>query len=142
IDLVTAGTLAHEGQPMSSRTKTAIASLPGLEDLPLGRHRSHQLTSGDVEWADVILCMEADHVRYVRRVHPDGAAKAAIIIDVAEVLEGGDQPLLDRVLSLQLQDRDLSVSAEVEDPAGGDQEDYHSCAAQVFSYCQQLISRL
>ncbi len=142
IDLVTAGTHALEGQPMSIRTKTAIAALPGLDDLPLGRHRSHQLTEGDVEWADLILCMEADHVRYVRRVHPEAAAKAAIIIHVAEALEGGDQPLVDRVRGMQLQELDLTGSAEVDDPAGGEQDQYHSCARQVFAYCQQLVPRL
>ncbi len=142
IDLVTAGTHALEGQPMSIRTKNAITALPELEDLPLGRHRSHQLTNLDVEWADLILCMEADHVRYVRRVHPDGAAKAAIIVEVARSLESGDRPLHDRILALELQELDLSGSAEVEDPAGGDQDAYHSCAGEIFAYCQQLVPRL
>jgi len=45
-----------------------------LESISYGRHRSHQLTDADLVGADLVMAMEADHVRYVRRHHPQARA--------------------------------------------------------------------
>lgn len=141
VDLVTAGTHAIEGQPMSVRTKNAIINFDGLESLPLGKHRSHQLTDADVSWADLIICMEADHVRYVRRVHPEAANRTATLGQLTATLPPGEESLRDRVLSIALEDHDFDVSPEIDDPAGGDQDVYHACASQLMEHFEVLIER-
>ena len=73
--IVTAGTHVVEGQPMSRRTRDALASV----GLRADGHRSHQLTERDVEDADLILAMAGDHVAYIRRLHPEAASKTASI---------------------------------------------------------------
>ena len=57
VEVITAGTHAIEGQPMSQRTKTAILAVDGVGAPAVGSHRSHQLTEHDVEWAEVIIAM-------------------------------------------------------------------------------------
>ena len=141
VELVTAGTHAIEGQPMSVRTKTALCGFDGFDGLPLGKHRSHQLTDADAAWADVIVCMEADHVRYVRRVHPSAAGKTATIGQLTSTLQMGEYSFADRISALGLEDHDLSHTPEVVDPAGGDQDDYHACARQIMDHCLELIER-
>ena len=68
--ITTAGTHVVEGMPMSWRTRDAIAEL-GVER---SMHRSHQLTDFDVDSADVVICLAAEHVAYMRRTHTDAAA--------------------------------------------------------------------
>jgi protein-tyrosine phosphatase len=141
MELVTAGTHAIEGQPMSMRTKNAIVQFDGLQSLPLGQHRSHQLTDADAEWADLIICMEADHVRYVRRVHPAAASRTATLPHLVANLPSGEAGLRERVLSCALDAHDFEVTAEIDDPAGGDQDVYYSCANQLMEHFELLIER-
>ena len=141
VELITAGTHAIEGQPMSSRTKNAIVQFNGLDALPLGKHRSHQLTDADAQWADLIVCMEADHVRYVRRVHPEAASRTATVGHLTENLAPGEASLRERVLELSLDDHDLESTPEIDDPAGGDQDVYHACAVQLMEHLTVLIER-
>jgi len=141
VELVTAGTHAIEGQPMSVRTKNAIINFDGLESLPLGKHRSHQLTDADAAWADLIICMEADHVRYVRRVHPDAAARTATLGHLVATLPAGDAALRERVEAIGLSSHEFESTPEIDDPAGGDQDTYHACAAQLMDHFQLLIER-
>ena len=53
-----AGTHVIEGQPMSVRTRTALAEL-GLKD---PSHRSAQLWEPDARKADLLIAMAPDHV--------------------------------------------------------------------------------
>src|SRR3981189_3553350 len=76
VRLITAGTFVVEGQPMSRRTRDALASV-GVETIP--PHRSHQLTEPDVAGAALIIAMAGEHVAYVRRCHPDAAGRTATI---------------------------------------------------------------
>ena len=75
VRIVTAGTHVVEGQPMSRRTRAALASV----GLTADGHRSHQLTDNDIEQAELILAMAGEHVSYVRRRHPEAAAKTATL---------------------------------------------------------------
>ena len=59
---------------MSRRTRDALASV-GLE---ADGHRSHQLTDGDVEDADLILAMAGEHVAFIRRRYPAAASQDGI----------------------------------------------------------------
>ena len=67
--VTTAGTHVVEHQPMSRRTRDALVSI-GL-DAPV--HHSRQVAESDVEEADLVIAMAAEHVRYMRRRHPSAA---------------------------------------------------------------------
>ena len=79
LHVVTAGTHTIDGQPMSLRTRTALTRLPELAGADFRRHRSRQVHGVDLVHAELVVVMEADHVRFVRRQFPDAAAKTATI---------------------------------------------------------------
>ena len=140
--IVTAGTHVVEGQPMGMRTKNAITSLEVLDVSGLGRHRSHQLSDRDCVDADVIIAMEADHVRYVRRIHPDAAAKTATIWHLAGQLTPDGPPVASQIEALSLGEVDLASARDVLDPAGHDQAEYDRCAAEIWVLSQRLFGAL
>ena len=142
LEVVTAGTHAVEGQPMGRRTAQALASVPALDGLPVSRHRSRQLAARDVVGAAVIVAMEADHVRYVRRAHPEVADRAATLRRLVRDLPAGPEPLADRVASLGLATAPLDDGEDVLDPAGHDDNVYLACAAELWSLCEELVGRL
>lgn len=142
LELRTAGTHALEGQPMGMRTRDAMLGLGDLDHLPLSKHRSHQLTEEDVAWADLVVVMEADHLRYVRRVHPAGAPRTATMVRVAATLPSDDRPLPARIASLDLAAVDAEGEVEVPDPAGGDAATYDRCARALFALSTSLVERL
>src|ERR1700691_752230 len=112
---------------MSTRTRAAILSL-GIDP---GPHRSHQVTAADVSTADLVVAMATEHVAYLRRLHPFGAARTATICFLAANLTAGARPLRDRVGSLSLEDAELQTQRDVEDPAGGDEPEYLACAKEI-----------
>jgi protein-tyrosine-phosphatase len=142
ITIVTAGTHVVEGQPMGMRTKNAIASLEVLDVSGLGRHRSHQLSDQDCVAADIIIAMEADHVRYVRRIHPDAAEKTATIWHLAGTLSADGEEVTNQIAGLGLGDVDLAAARDVLDPAGHDQAEYDRCAAEIWALSQRLVGAL
>ena len=129
----TAGTHAVEGQAMSPRTLEALEKLEELGEHHFRAHRSHQLTNDDVAWADVIVAVEADHVNYVRRVHPDAHAKTVQLRSFCLLapLDGG---LLVQVADVAASDPEPGL--DVNDPAGGDQAQYDACAVELWDLAQ------
>jgi len=140
--VTTAGTHALEGQPMSMRTRSAIAAISELDTSMLGRHRSHQLTDRDCETADLIVAMEASHVAYVRRVHPDSADITATIRHLVDALPVDAEPLGRRVSTLELGRIALDDDGDVIDPAGGEQPQYDDCASELWLLSQSLMALL
>lgn len=136
--IVTAGTHVVENQPMSRRTRAAILSL-GIDP---GHHRSHQLTSEDVKSADLVVAMAAEHVRYLRRIHPFGAPRTATIRHLAANLGSDARPLGDRVAALSLSDADAETQRDVADPAGGEEAEYLACAKEISVLMEQLLPSL
>jgi len=133
----TAGTHVVEGSAMSSRTRDALLSLEDLGEHRYGAHRSHQLDGGDVEWADVILTSEANHVNFVRREYPSGATKTVVL---AQLLS---ESTPDVTFDEQLHQVALMTPSgffDVDDPAGGDQATYNACAARLWSLSQAFAS--
>ncbi|HEX4218558.1 MAG TPA: hypothetical protein VHZ02_09325 [Acidimicrobiales bacterium] len=139
VRVMTAGTFVVEGQPMSWRTREALASV-GVDALPA--HRSHQLTDADVDSADLIIAMAGEHVAYVRRRHPAAAARTATIKRLVRDLAGGPEPLVERVQALGLRAVEIEPWEDVEDPAGGEAEVYVSCAKELAQLCAELAPRL
>lgn len=140
--VATGGTHALDGQPMSSRTRAALATVAVLADVPVGRHRSRQVGASDMGRAHVVVAMEADHVRYVRRHHPAAADRTATLKRLCRELPPGSEPIAQRLRALELETVELGPDEDVADPAGGDDEAYVRCAAELWELCQRLVERL
>ena len=134
VRIVTAGTHVVEGQPMSRRTRDALAAV----GFAAPDHRSRQLTEGDIEAADLILAMAGEHVSYIRRRHPQAAARTATIKRLVRDLPAGPDPLSARIARLGLADVLVEPWEDVEDPAGGEDDVYASCAHELAGLCTEL----
>ncbi len=136
--IVTAGTHVVEGQPMSRRTREALAEVEVVAD----GHRSHQLTSADVASADLIIALAGEHVAYIRRTHPDAARVTATLKRLVRDLPAGPESLSVRVDRLGLADVEIEPWEDVDDPAGGDQQVYVDCARELVDLSAALVDRL
>ncbi len=132
--VTSAGTHCIEGQPVSWRTQESLAAL----GFSARAHRSRQLRDADLVAADLVVGLAPEHVAYVRRFHPEAAAKSATLKRLTRDMAGG----LSGLSSLGLAEVELGGWEEVEDPAGGDIEIFHSCAAEVLDLTTQLVGRL
>jgi protein-tyrosine-phosphatase len=132
--VVTAGTLVIEGLPMSWRTRHALEGL----GVTVPAHRSRQLTDADARDADVVVCFETFHVEYIRRTHPEAAAKTATIRRLVRDLPSTTGSLADRVGALGLADVELEEWENVEDPAGGEVDVVVACAQEVAALVDDL----
>ena len=142
LHIVTAGTHTIDGQPMGLRTRTALARIPELAGANFTRHRSRQVHESDLVKAELVVVMEADHVRFVRRQFPEAAARTATIRRLADDLPPAPPSLAERVSQLKLSDADLSESDDVTDPAGHDADVYAACVAELRDLCRRLIPLL
>ena len=138
IVVATRGTHVVEGLPMSMRTRSALVAL-GVND---HSHRSRQLSSDDLRDADLIVAMAREHVQFVRRVHPQAAARTATLKRLARDLPAGSGPLAERVAALRLDAVDLEDWEDVDDPAGGDEAVFHECADEIRDLLDQLAPAL
>jgi len=132
--VTTRGTHVIEGMPMSWRTRDAILAVGGKAE----GHRSRQLSSADLDAADLVLAMAREHVEYVRRRHPAAAARTGTLKRLARDLPGAPGTLSERVASLRLSEVELEAWEDVDDPAGGEPEVFHRCAVEI----HELLSRL
>jgi len=70
-------------------------------------------------------------VAYVRRTHPEAAAKTATLRRLARDLAPGDESLAARVAALDLAATELEAWEDVVDPAGGDLPEFEACAQEI-----------
>lgn len=138
IVVATRGTHVVEGLPMSLRTRSALVAL-GVND---HSHRSRQLSSDDLREADLVVAMAREHVQFVRRAHPQVAARTATLKRLARDLPATSGPLAERVASLNLDTVALEHWEDVDDPAGGDEAVFHECANQIRELLDQLAPAL
>lgn len=136
--IVTAGTHVIEGQPMSRRTRAALESVGRNAD----GHRSHQVGDDDIDGSVLIVAMAAEHVAYIRRRHPDAAARTASIKRLVRDMAKGAEPLAQRLAVLRLDEVELGTWEDVEDPAGGEDADYLACAEELADLCGRLLPLL
>ena len=134
VEITTAGTHVVEGMPMSWRTREALAGL----DVEAPHHRSTQLRDDDVERADLVVGLAREHVAYIRRRHPEAAARTGTLKRLARDLPATTGAFADRVASLHLDDVALEPWEDVEDPAGGDLPEFEACAAEIQGLLQPL----
>ena len=138
LEVVTAGTHVVEGQPMSRRTRDALAVV-GFTDV---RHRSHQVTGADVAAATLVMAMATDHVAYIRRTFPQVAERTATIKRLSRDLPSSGEPLAERLAALELATVELSDDEDVTDPAGGEDEVYIACAKELLELTDALAALL
>jgi protein-tyrosine-phosphatase len=138
IEIVTAGTHVVEGMPMSWRTRDAL----GVLGVRVDGHRSHQLRDGDVAAADLVVGMAAEHISYMRRTHPEAAARSATLKRLVRDLAPGDAPLAERLAALALADVELDPWEDVADPAGGDLPVFEACAQEIHDLLVRLAPAL
>jgi protein-tyrosine-phosphatase len=134
VEITTAGTHVVEGMPMSWRTREALAGL----DVAAPAHRSTQLRLDDVQRADLIVGLAREHVSYIRRRHPEAAARTGTLKRLARDLPDTTGAFGARVASLRLDDVVLEPWEDVEDPAGGDLPEFEACAAEIESLLRPL----
>jgi protein-tyrosine-phosphatase len=132
--VTTRGTHVVEGLPMSLRTQSALAAL-GVRNHP---HRSRQLTAEDLRTADLVIAMAREHVQFVRRQHPQAAARTATLKRLARDLPDLPGSLAQRVAALHLDDVVLEHWEDVDDPAGGDEDVFQECAAEIHALLEKL----
>jgi len=142
LQIVTAGTHTIDGQPVGLRTRTALTRIPELAGVDYRRHRSRQVHGVDLVHADLVVVMEADHVRFVRRRFPDAAAKTATIRHLCRALGPSPPALGERVAALGLAEVDLSDADDVIDPAGEEADVYAACADELWDLCGTLVALL
>ena len=123
-----AGTWAIPGLPSSRRTLAALeavgVSAPG--------HRSTTLTRDHLDDVDDVIAFESDHVRFIRHMAPEVADRTAT---------------LPRLLLADWPGADLSTEdprdwTEVDDPAGGQVDDFIRCARIIDEQIGALVPRL
>ena len=142
LHVVTAGTHVIDGQPMGLRTRTALSRIAELAGAEFHRHRSRQVHGVDLVHAELVVVMEADHVRFVRRRFPDAAAKTATIRRLCRDLPPAPPALGERMASLGLADVEVADTEDVLDPAGHDADVYAACADELWALCRQLVELL
>ncbi len=140
LHVVTAGTHTVDGQPMSLRTRTALSRIPELADADFRRHRSKQVYGVDLVRADLVVAMEADHVRVVRRRFPDAAAKTATIRHLCATLAPAPPGLTERVADLDLAAVEVDDADDVLDPAGQEADVYAACVDELWELCGRLVT--
>ena len=123
---------------MSRRTRTPW---PRSASTPTATAATSSPT-GDIEDADLILAMAGEHVAYVRRQYPAAAPKTASIKRLCRDLPPGPPSLGERIASLGLAELPIEAWEDVEDPAGGEDEVYRSCAQELADLCADLLPRL
>lgn len=137
-DIVTAGTHVIEGQPMSWRTRDAMAGL-GFE---ANGHRSHQVTRRDVDASDLVVGFAPEHVAYVRRTYPEVSSRTATMKRLCRDLPAAMGTLPERLKALDLAGARLEPWEEVLDPAGGDIDVFERCALEVLDLTRKLADIL
>lgn len=136
--VTTAGTLVIEGQPMSMRTRRALSAIGMNAD----GHRSRQLRDTDLADVDVIVAFAAEHVHYVRRTHPEAAARTATLKRLVRDLPATEGLFADRLAGLDLANTTLEPWEDVIDPAAGDQFIFNECAEEILDLLGRLAAEV
>jgi protein-tyrosine-phosphatase len=138
VEITTAGTHVVEGMPMSWRTREALAGL----EVTAPRHRSTQLRDRHVAEADLVVGLAGEHVAYVRRTHPEAAARTGTLRRLARELPGTAGTFPERLARLRLADVVLEAWEDVIDPAGGDLPEFEACALDIHDLLRRLAPGL
>lgn len=117
-----AGTFACEGEPA---TPEAIEVMDEV-GLNIERHRAQQFGKELAEWADVILCMEANHIEAMEAMAPDEESKMHTLLGFAVGVDGYPG----------------ETGYDVKDPYNEDIEDYRVARDQIAEAVEKALGRL
>ncbi len=138
-EVASAGTLVIPDQPMSVRTRNALAR-HGLDD---PYHRSRQVSMGDVDASSLLLLMEPSHIHWMRRRLPEALPIAGMFRKVVRDLPGVPGSTLDeRVAALDLVNHEVEPWEEVIDPGSGQQEAFDVCIDDLATLIDQFVDTL
>jgi protein-tyrosine-phosphatase len=135
--VITAGTHVVDGHPVSWRTREALDGL-GYD---ARSHRSAQFRLDDLAAADVVVAMAEEHVRWMRRQHPEAADRTVTLRRLVKLLDPPGVPFADRLARLTPAAVEVEAWEEVADPAGGELEDYVACARELDGLIADLADR-
>jgi protein-tyrosine phosphatase len=158
-EVASAGTHSIDGQPMSWRTREALARLGYGAD----HHRSRQADADALDQADLVAVFERFQLEWVRREHPVAAPRTASLHRLATTLprpalarpvpspallpspilppRPGDG-LAARVALLGLERAPWGAEDEVADPGGHEVDVYAACAVEILGLVTALAARL
>lgn len=137
--VTSAGTHSIPGLPMSSRTRTALAGFDVVDK----DHLSMQLEQPMADQASVIAIFEPMHLSYMRKKHPESAAKVASLPRLARDLADGNAETFDeRLRALRLDDHSFEEWEEVIDPAGGDLPVFENSAAEIHALINAFCPKI
>jgi protein-tyrosine phosphatase len=137
IDVRSTGTHAWTGRAATIDGRKVMAEL----GVPIDDHRTIELDSNLVDWADLIVGMSREHARDAVRAFPDAAQKTYTLKGLLELLPS--LPAYDDTeawleAAWQMRDRaDAVASADIEDPIGEREAAYRRVATEI----QELIER-
>jgi protein-tyrosine-phosphatase len=138
IDVTTAGTLTVDGLPISWRTRAALDAV----GLPWPRHASKQAEEVHLEEADVVIGLAPEHVKWVRREHPEVSSRAVTLRRLVDLLPPPPEPLAARLATMDLARADLADWEELVDPGGGEVDEFVVCAHQIVGLVDRLARLL
>ena len=123
LNVVTAGTLTMDGQPISWRTREALRRI----ELNAPNHRSKQMQQHHGDEAQLIIVAHKTVTlkRLVRHLSHDRHT-----------------PLSERGAALRAHEVELEPWEEVVDPGGGEVGVFIDCAIEVVALCDELCPRL
>jgi protein-tyrosine phosphatase len=137
IDTRSTGTHAWHGRAATIDGRKVMAEM----GVPIDEHRTLELDTPLVEWADLIIGMSREHARDTVRAFPDAARKTYTLKGLLELLP--DLPSYEDTeawldAAWQIRDRAEAVDpADIEDPIGERQAAYRRVATEV----QELVER-
>ncbi|MDZ7379944.1 MAG: low molecular weight protein arginine phosphatase [candidate division KSB1 bacterium] len=112
-----AGTLGIDDAPATPLAIRAAAE----RGADISAHRSQGVSKKLVDWADLILVMEQDHVRFLKKHYP----------------EAGERVYLLRTFARPPQE--IADNGEVPDPIGGDLTTYRECADLIAREVDRIV---
>lgn len=137
LNVATAGTLVIDGLPLSVRTRSALQAA-GLSS---NGHRSRQVDADQLRLARIVVAMAPEHVFWVRRNHPEFAARTVTLRHLAQELSGGEQSAHEWITSADLRSHQVADDEEIVDPGGGEVDGYIDVAHQIVNLINQVAAR-
>ena len=118
-----AGTFAFDGSEPAVHAKTVMKEM----GFNIDRHRSKQVDQELVDWADMILTMDAYGLEQMQVMFPEAADKMLLLRSFA---------CKDDV------EKESEEYYNIKDPYGEDLETYRSCAAEIKFCIDKLVEEL
>ena len=117
VSVSSAGLLAYPGNPPDPMMVEYLSKT----GIPVKQHKSRQITEEDMDWADLILVMEKDHVRMIERSWPEITGKVELL---GKFISEG--PSVDDII----------------DPFGGSPYHYRLAQSQIILAIRSLVKKV